>query len=52
MVEHRLPKPVVAGSIPVSRSKFSPLVLINGTHPLSALLNAIPPMAVIMAVRC
>ena len=23
MVEHRLPKPVVAGSIPVSRSRFS-----------------------------
>jgi hypothetical protein len=24
MVEHRLPKPVVAGSIPVSRSRNSP----------------------------
>ncbi len=53
MVEHRLPKPVVAGSIPVSRSNFSPLVLIsNGMHLLSVLLNAIPPMAVIVAVRC
>jgi hypothetical protein len=27
MVEHRLPKPVVAGSIPVSRSNFSLLIL-------------------------
>ncbi len=26
MVEHRLPKPVVAGSIPVSRSNFSLLI--------------------------
>ncbi len=53
MVEHRLPKPVVAGSIPVSRSNFSPAVLISdGTRPLSGLLNAIPPMAMIVAVPC
>ena len=30
MVEHRLPKPVVAGSIPVSRS----VLTINGCGPL------------------
>jgi hypothetical protein len=42
MVEHRLPKPVVAGSIPVSRSKFSSVFLMrNRRHPLSALLNLI-----------
>jgi Rhodopirellula transposase DDE domain len=29
MVEHRLPKPVVAGSIPVSRSNFSSVFLMR-----------------------
>ena len=42
MVEHRLPKPVVAGSIPVSRSNFSSVFpMRHRTHPLSALLNLI-----------